>query len=45
MDPIDRPEIMLSDTVQNTDVSGNVTNEQTRQIIKQLMEELVMWRL
>ena len=41
--PINRPEVMLSNATENVDVNGRVTNEQTRTLIKQLIEALVTW--
>ena len=43
MHPVNRPEVMLSDAAHNVDADGNVTNEQTRQLIRQLLEALVAW--
>jgi chromate reductase len=40
MQPVNRPEVMLSDAQHNVDANGNVTNEQTRQLIRQLLEAL-----
>jgi chromate reductase len=40
MQPVNRPEVMLSDAPHNIDVNGNLTNEQTRQLIRQLLEAL-----
>ncbi len=41
--PINRPEVMLSNAAENVDANGKVTNEQTRTLIKQLIEALVTW--
>jgi chromate reductase len=45
MQPVNRPEVMLSDAAHNIDVNGNVTNEQTRQLIGQLLEALAAWTI
>ena len=43
MHPINRPEVMLPSAQDNVDANGRVTNEQTRQLIRQLIEVLVEW--
>lgn len=43
MHPINRPEVMLSQAADNVDTNGRLTNEQTRKLIKQLIEALVTW--
>ncbi len=43
MHPVNRPEVMLSDGSHNVDANGKVTNEQTRQLIRQLLEALAAW--
>jgi chromate reductase len=43
MHPINRPEVMLPSAQDNVDANGRVTNEQTRQLIRQLIEALVDW--
>ena len=43
MHPINRPEVMLPLARDNIDENGNLTNEQTRQLIRQLIEALVKW--
>ena len=43
MHPLNRPEVMLSQAVDNFDANGRLTNEQTRTLIKQLIESLVAW--
>ena len=45
MQPVNRPEVMLSDAMHNVDANGNVTNEQTRQLIHQLLEALAVWTI
>ena len=41
--PINRPEVMLSNAAENVDANGRLTNEQTRTLIKQLIEALLTW--
>ena len=43
MHPVNKPEVMLPFAVQNIDANGKLTNEQTRTLIKQLIETLVAW--
>jgi chromate reductase len=43
MHPINRPEVMLANAAQSVDENGNLTNEETRKLIRQLLEELVQW--
>jgi chromate reductase, NAD(P)H dehydrogenase (quinone) len=43
MFPINRPEVMLAQADKNVDADGNLTNEDTRKLIRQLLEELVKW--
>jgi chromate reductase len=43
MYPINHPEVMLAFAEENVDADGNVTNEQTRQLIRELLEALVQW--
>lgn len=45
MQPVNRPEVMLSDAAHNIDADGNLTNEQTRQLIRQLLEALAAWTI
>jgi len=45
MQPVNRPEVMLSDASHNVDADGKVTNEQTRQLIRQLLEALAAWTI
>ena len=40
MQPVNRPEVMLSDASHSVDADGKLTNEQTRQLIRQLLETL-----
>jgi len=43
MFPVNQPEVMLSNANENVDADGKLTNEQTRALIKQLIEALVAW--
>ncbi len=43
MHPLNRPEAMMSFAGDNVDADGNVTNEQTRRLIRELLEALVQW--
>jgi len=43
MHPINQPEVMLSDAPHNIDENGNLTNETTLKLIRQLLETLVIW--
>jgi chromate reductase len=43
MYPINHPEVMLPFADENIDKKGNVTNEETRKLIRELLEELVRW--
>jgi chromate reductase, NAD(P)H dehydrogenase (quinone) len=45
MHPVNKPEVMLSDAAHNVDENGKVTNEQTVQLIRQLLEALAAWTL
>jgi chromate reductase len=45
MHPVNRPEVMLADAPHNVDADGNLTNEQTKQLIKQLLEALAAWTI
>jgi chromate reductase, NAD(P)H dehydrogenase (quinone) len=45
MHPINKPEVMLSDAAHNVDENGKVTNEQTVQLIRQLLEALAAWTI
>jgi chromate reductase, NAD(P)H dehydrogenase (quinone) len=45
MHPVNYPEVMLSQAQQNIDAKGKLTNEETRKLIRQLLEELVKWTL
>lgn len=43
MHPLNRPEVMMPFAQDNIDANGNVTNEQTRRLIRELLEALVEW--
>ena len=41
MHPVNQPEVMLASAADNIDANGKLTNEQTRALIRQLIEALV----
>jgi len=43
MHPVNKPEVMLASASENVDANGRLTNEQTRTLIRQLIEALVTW--
>ena len=43
MYPINKPEVMLPYAEQQFDASGRLTNEETRKLIRQLLEALLQW--
>jgi chromate reductase len=43
MHPINHPEVMLPFAAQNIDENGNLTNEETKKLVRELLEELVRW--
>ena len=43
MHPLNRPEVMIPNAAQKFDASGNLTDEDTRQHIRSLLEALVSW--
>ena len=43
MHPVNQPEVMLSFAPDNIDANGKLTNEQTRKLIRQLLEALADW--
>lgn len=43
MHPLNHPEVMLSQARESIDEQGKLTNEETRKLIQQLLEELVRW--
>jgi chromate reductase len=40
---VNQPEIMLTSAAENVDANGRLTNEQTKALIRQLIEALVVW--
>ena len=43
MHPINKPEVFLPQAQQSFDENGHLTNEETRKLIRQLLEELAKW--
>ncbi len=43
MHPLNRPEVMMPYAQEHVDAGGNLTDEATRQRIRQLLEALVQW--
>jgi chromate reductase len=43
MHPLNRPEVMMPYAQESVDANGNLTDEKTRQLIRQLLEALVQW--
>lgn len=43
MHPLNHPEVMMPFAEENVDAEGNVTNEKTRQVIPEMLKELVEW--
>ncbi len=43
MFPINQPEVMIGNASQRFDAEGNLTDEQTREFIRQLLQNLVEW--
>lgn len=43
MFPINKPEVMLSSAKDNFDIDGRLINEETRRLIRLLLESLVAW--
>ncbi len=43
MFPINYPEVMLPHAQQYIDADGNLNNQETRQLIRRLLEELIKW--
>jgi chromate reductase len=43
MHPLNRPEVMMPNAQEHVDANGNLTDETTRQLIRQLLEALVQW--
>ena len=43
MYPINQPEVMIANASERFDSSGNLTHEKTRELIRQLLHNLVEW--
>ncbi len=43
MHPMNRPEVMIGNAAQKFDERGNLTDERTRELIRQLLDGLVKW--
>ena len=43
MYPVNQPEVMISKAATRFDEKGNLTDERTRKLIQQLLQELVRW--
>jgi chromate reductase, NAD(P)H dehydrogenase (quinone) len=43
MHPINHPEIMLANARENVDSQGKLTNEDTKKLIRQLLQSLMEW--
>lgn len=43
MYPVNRPEVLIGTAHKSFDEQGNLTNEQSRKLIRQLIENLVAW--
>ncbi len=43
MHPINRPEVMIANAAEHFDAEGNLTDETTRGLIRQLLDNLVKW--
>ncbi|MGB9915301.1 MAG: NADPH-dependent FMN reductase [Candidatus Bathyarchaeales archaeon] len=43
MYPLNRPEVMLPFADESVDAEGNLTNEKTKRLIRELLEALVTW--
>src|SRR3990170_2376051 len=43
MHPLNRPEVMMPFAQEHVDENGNLTDETTRQLIRQLLDALVKW--
>jgi len=43
MHPVNKPEVMLSAAAQNIDSDGKLINEETRKLVRELIEALVAW--
>jgi chromate reductase len=45
MHPINKPEVMLSDAEHNVNSNGQLTNDQTKLLVRQLLDALVNWTM
>jgi chromate reductase len=43
MHPLNHPEVMMPFAQDNVDANGNVTNDETKRLIRELLEALVQW--
>jgi chromate reductase, NAD(P)H dehydrogenase (quinone) len=43
MYPVNQPEVMVANATNSFDQNGNLTNETTKQLVRQLLQELVNW--
>jgi chromate reductase len=43
MFPINQPEVMISNAAERFDAQGNLTDEKTRNLIRQLLQSLADW--
>ena len=43
MYPVNQPEVMIGNSAQRFDESGNLTDEKTRELIRTLLANLVTW--
>jgi chromate reductase len=43
MFPINQPEVMIGNAAQRFDAQGNLTDETTKNLIRQLLQNLVGW--
>ena len=43
MFPINQPEVMIANAFERFDSSGNLTDEKTKEFIRQLLQNLVEW--
>ena len=43
MFPINRPEVMIGKAAEKFDAAGNLTDDATRDFIRQMLESLIAW--
>ena len=43
MFPVNQPEVMIGNASERFDAHGNLTNETTKDLIRQLLQNLVDW--